>query len=310
MTRATARQWLGATRPRTLPAAVAPVAVGSALATHLLPPQPGWQARHSLAAALALGVALALQIGVNFANDYSDGVRGTDAQRVGPQRLVGSGAVTPATMRTAAGGVFAAATLAGLGLVAVTGTWPLLLVGATCLPAAWCYTGGPRPYGYAGWGEVVTFVYFGLVATIGTTYALTCGLPDAGWHGWGVALLAGSGCGAWACALLVVNNLRDLPRDARVGKRTLAVRLGERATRWLYVGLVTGAFVCSAWLAVVLTGWAGLALGGLPLAALPVRQVVGGAREVELLPTLALTGRAQLAWALLLAGGLLVSSWR
>lgn len=302
----TALDWLAATRPRTLPAAVAAVAVGAALAFHL---QAGhWSGRNAAAAALALAVALALQVGVNFANDYSDGVRGTDATRVGPQRLVGAGLVTPAAMRTAALASFAGACVAGLGLVVLTGTPELLLIGATCVPAAWFYTGGKHPYGYAGWGEVVTFVYFGLVATAGTSYAVVGGFSTVEQPGraWLAALVAGGGCGAWACAMLLVNNLRDRPRDAQAGKHTLAVRLGDGPTRILYYGLIALAFLVPVVLAGLASGWVLMAWLAAPLAAVPLQQVRSGAVELELLPSLAATGRAQLVWALLLAFGLLL----
>ena len=170
---------------------------------------------------LALVVSLALQVGVNYANDYSDGIRGTDATRVGPLRLVGSGLASPGAVRAAAFACFAVAAVAGLGLVLLTGFWWLLAVGAACIVAAWFYTGGRHPYGYLGLGELFVFVFFGLVAVGGTVYVQLGRVPLAG-------LVAGVAIGALACALLVVNNLRDLANDARAGKRTLATRIGDR----------------------------------------------------------------------------------
>ena len=204
--------WEGA-RPRTLPAAVVPVAVGAACAG-AADGSAWWRVLP------ALVVSLALQVGVNYANDYSDGIRGTDEVRVGPLRLVGSGAAPPSRVKQAAFLAFGAAGAAGLLLAAVT-TWWLLVVGAAAIASAWLYTGGPRPYGYAGLGEVFVFVFFGLVATAGTGYVVADRLT-------GTMLVSGSAAGCFACALLVINNLRDIPGDTVAGKRTLAVRLGDR----------------------------------------------------------------------------------
>ena len=223
-----AAQWLQGARPRTLPAAVGPVAAGTGAAAAV-------DALDTGRALLALLVALALQIGVNYANDYSDGIRGTDTDRAGPLRLVGSGLATPGSVRAAALISFAVAAVAGLVLAALT-TWWLLTVGAAAIVAAWFYTGGPRPYGYRGLGEVSVFVFFGLVATVGTTYVQAERVTAT-------AVLMGVGCGALACAILVANNLRDLDGDRTAGKVTLAVRLGDRRTRWLYVGLMATAYV-------------------------------------------------------------------
>jgi 1,4-dihydroxy-2-naphthoate polyprenyltransferase len=286
---ATAAQWLAGARPRTLPAALAPVAVGTGAAAALGSARPA-------RAALALVVALALQVGVNYANDYSDGVRGTDANRVGPLRLTGSGVAAPGAVLRAAVSAFAVACVAGLALLALSGAWWLAAVGAVMLVAAWTYTGGPRPYGYRGLGEVSVFVFFGLVAVLGTTYT------QAGRVTWTV-VAAATGVGLLACALLVANNLRDIPTDARANKHTLAVRLGDRRTRHLYVLLVVGALVL---VAVIATWrpWALVALGSAVLAASPVRTVRSGVSGGALVPVLRDTGRLQLVYGLLLAGGL------
>ena len=217
-------RWLLGARPRTLPAAVVPVALGTAAAVGL-PHHVWWRA------GLALVVSLALQVGVNYANDYSDGVRGTDDVRVGPARLVGGGLAPAKAVKRAAFVAFGLAAVCGLVLAIVTSWW-LLAVGAAAILAGWFYTGGPKPYGYLGLGEVFVFVFFGLVATAGTTYVVAERLTAVAW-------LLGAAAGSLACALLVVNNLRDIPTDRKVGKRTLAVRLGDRSTRLFYVALLT-----------------------------------------------------------------------
>ena len=281
-------EWLAGARPRTLPAAIAPVLVGSGAAALAGSFRPG-------RAVLALVVALALQVGVNYANDYSDGVRGTDADRVGPLRLVGSGTASPSAVMWAALSCFGVAALAGLVLALLTTLW-LVALGAVMIAAAWGYTGGASPYGYRGLGEVSVFVFFGLVAVMGTTYVQ---LERLTWP----SLLGGVACGALACAILVANNLRDIPTDTGAGKRTLAVVLGDPRTRAFYGLLIAVAFVVAVVL-VAATPWALLALLAAPLAAAPVGIVRGGAGGRDLVPVLAGTGKLQLAYSALLAVGL------
>ncbi|MGY1602811.1 1,4-dihydroxy-2-naphthoate polyprenyltransferase [Geodermatophilus sp. SYSU D00815] len=288
---ATPAQWLAGARPRTLPAAVAPVLVGTGVAAAL----DGFRLVPAL---LALVVALALQVAVNYANDYSDGTRGTDADRVGPMRLVGSGAATPRQVLLAALLAFAVAAVAGLVLAALSSWW-LVAVGAVCILAAWTYTGGPLPYGYRALGEVFVFVFFGLVAVVGTTFVQTRSLD-------GLAFAAAVPVGLTIVAILVVNNLRDIEGDAAAGKRTLAVVVGDRATRLGYVGLLAATFVV-----VVLIGlarpWALIALLAVPLAVRPARTVLGGGRGPALIGALQGTGLVTLATGVLLGGGLAVT---
>ncbi len=284
----TAAQWLEGARPRTLPAALAPVLAGTGAAAEVDAFRPG-------RAALALVVALALQVGVNYANDYSDGVRGTDDERVGPLRLVGSGTAPAAAVKAAALTCFAVAGAAGLVLAALT-TWWVLLVGAVALAAAWGYTGGDKPYGYRGLGELSVFVFFGLVAVLGTTYVQAERLT---WP----AFAGGLGCGALACAILVTNNLRDIPTDTASGKRTLAVVLGDRRSRVLYPVLIALALLVPLLLA-PFAPFALLALGAAPLALGPVRSVRRGVGGRDLVAVLQGTGRLQLAYGVLLAAGL------
>jgi 1,4-dihydroxy-2-naphthoate octaprenyltransferase len=285
---ATAAQWLEGARPRTLPAAIAPVAAGTGAAA-LASGFVAWKA------ALALLVALALQVGVNYANDYSDGVRGTDADRVGPLRLVGSGAARPALVRNAALASFAVAGVAGL-VLALTTAWWLLLVGASCVVAAWFYTGGARPYGYRGLGEVSVFVFFGLVAVAGTTFVQAETVTA-------VSVLAGVGCGALACALLVANNLRDLETDRVAGKHTLAVRLGDRRTRWFYNVLEVTAFVALGAIGAIHPPALAVLVTALPAAG-TARAVLGGARGRDLVPVLKMTGSVLLLYGVLLGAAL------
>lgn len=249
-------------------------------------------------ALLALVVSLALQVAVNYANDYSDGIRGTDADRVGPMRLVGSGVARPGAVKRAAFLALGVAGVAGLVLAATTAWW-LVLVGLVCAVAAWFYTGGSKPYGYLGLGEVMVFVFFGLVAVVGTTYVQT-----ETWE-W-AALWAAVGVGALACAILVANNLRDIPTDTVAGKRTLAVQLGDGRTRVLYALLVVLAAAAVVAVAVV-TSWCALVgLGFLVLALPATRTVLSGATGPALIPVLQETGLAELLWAVLVAAALVV----
>jgi 1,4-dihydroxy-2-naphthoate octaprenyltransferase len=290
-------KWVAGARPRTLPAAVVPVVVGTAAAVGQAPSGIIWWR-----AAAALVVALAIQIGTNYANDYSDGVRGTDrpGTRTGPVRLVGSGLAAPATVKRAALLSFLVAAVAGLALAIAVDPW-LLAVGAASFAAGWFYTGGPKPYGYLGLGELFVFVFFGLVATVFSTYVQTESIS-------GLAVGAGAIMGFMATALLVANNLRDIRSDAATGKRTLAVRLGDRRTRGLYVALV----VCSFGSIVGVSlgadrPWGLLGLAALPIAVRPVRTVLAGAVGPALIPVLVDTGRVQLGAGLLFAAGLALS---
>jgi 1,4-dihydroxy-2-naphthoate octaprenyltransferase len=237
-------------------------------------------------------------VAVNYANDYSDGRRGTDADRVGPMRLVGSGAAAPRQVLVAACLAFAVAAVAGLGLAALSSWW-LVAVGAVCIAAAWTYTGGPLPYGYRALGEVFVFVFFGLVAVVGTTYVQTGTLP-------GLAFAVAVPVGLQIVAILVVNNLRDIDGDALVGKRTLAVLLGERATRLAFAGLLIGASAVVAAVAIQ-RPWAILALLGTPLAVPPARTVLTGGRGPALIGALQGTGLLTLVTGILLAAGLALS---
>jgi 1,4-dihydroxy-2-naphthoate octaprenyltransferase len=289
---ATPAQWIEGARPRTLPAAIAPVLVGSGAAA-FIDGFVWWKAL------LALGVALALQIGVNYANDYSDGIRGTDEHRVGPLRLVGSKVATARQVKLAAFVCFGVGAALGL-VLAATSAWWLLAVGAVAILAAWFYTGGRTPYGYRALGEVSVFLFFGLVAVLGTTYV------QAGRLHW-TAVAGAVGIGALACALLVANNLRDIPTDTATGKRTLAVVLGAPRSRRLYTGLVALAFVLAA-VSGLATPWALLALLALPLAVRAVRVVVGDAVGPALIPVLRDTGLTELVYAVGLTVGLVLGS--
>ena len=290
---AVAADWLSGARPRTLPAAISPVLAGTAVAVY----DGGavwWKAL------LALVVSVALQVGVNYANDYSDGIRGTDADRVGPMRLVGSGRATPAAVKRAAFTAFAVAAVAGLVLAASTAWW-LVAVGVLCVLAAWFYTGGSKPYGYLGLGEVMVFCFFGLVAVTGTAYVQT--------QTWRLPVLyAAVGIGAIACAILVANNLRDIPTDRISGKHTLAVRLGDERTRACYVLLLAMAAVALAGVALSTTWWALLALVYAVPAARGVRVVLSRAQGPGLIPVLQSTGVAELLYGLGLLVGLAIAA--
>ncbi|MFG1702294.1 1,4-dihydroxy-2-naphthoate polyprenyltransferase [Nonomuraea sp. M3C6] len=288
---ATPGQWIAGARPRTLPNAIVPVMVGTGVAIG----EGGfvwWRA------ILALFVALSLQIGVNYANDYSDGIRGTDDQRVGPMRLVGSRAATPRQVLIAALGCFALAAVLGLILVIVTRAWWVLLVGAAAIAAAWFYTGGKHPYGYRGLGELAVFVFFGVVPVVGTAYVQTESLS---WP----ALFASIPVGLLSCSMLVVNNLRDVGTDGQAGKRTLAVVLGAERTRTLYVACQVVPFVVALGM-VPVTPWAALVLLAAPLAIAPIRTVLGKAVGPALIAVLQQTGKLQLAYGLLFAVGLAI----
>ncbi len=284
----TAAQWFEGARPRTLPAAVAPVLVGTGAAAAV----DGFRPVRAL---LALVVALALQVGVNYANDYSDGIRGTDEVRVGPLRLVGQGLAAPRLVLRAALLCFGVACLAGLALALLTTLW-LVLIGAVALAAAWGYTGGKNPYGYRGFGEVSVFVFFGLVAVMGTTYVQ---LERLTW----LSLAGGVASGALACAILVTNNVRDIPTDTGSGKRTLAVRLGDARSRVLYTSLVVLPFGIALVVAFTHPGSL-LTLLAVPLAVPPLQRVRSGAVGRDLVAVLQATGKLQLAYGGLLAAGL------
>lgn len=280
--------WLVGARPRTLPASVVPVLVGTGVAV-------AYGSAIWWRAVLAGFVAVSLQVGVNYANDYSDGVRGTDARRVGPLRLVASGTASPRRVLAAALTAFFAAGVGGLALAAAAGWW-LVAVGAACVGAAWLYTGGPRPYGYAGLGELSVFVFFGLIATVGTAYVQTERLTS-------LEVLAALPVGLLAVALLAVNNLRDIPGDLIAGKRTLAVRLGHKGAAAFYVLCL---FVALALVvpAGVVRPWALIGLGALALAVKPARAVASGTSGGALVPVLGATGRLQLVFGILFAAGL------
>ncbi len=279
----TREQWIAGARPKTLPAAIAPVLVGTAFA--------GYNAS-LFNTFLALVVALGLQIGVNYANDYSDGIKGTDDNRVGPMRLVGSGAATPEAVKKAAFISFGIAALAGI-YISANSSWLLLIVGALALLAAWTYTGGPKPYGYMALGEISVFIFFGVVATVGTYFIHVDSVSRE-------VVLVSFAMGAIACAILVLNNLRDLEKDAAVNKRTLAVVMGDQSTRDLYKWLMFFAMV----IAVALSFFSFyylLGLIALPLAAKSVRAVSKGASGPALIQLLANTGRIQIIYAVALS---------
>ena len=284
------RDWLAGTRPRTLPAAVVPVLIGTGVAF-------GYGRFSAWRALLALIVALALQIGVNYANDYSDGIRGSDEARVGPARLVAAGLAPPRQVLAAAFGCFFVACVAGL-VLAIFTSWWLILVGAAAVGAAWFYTGGSHPYGYRGLGEVAVFAFFGLAAVAGTAYVQMSALS---WLG----LIAAVPAGLLSCALLMINNLRDIGTDADVGKRTLAVRLGDLHSRTVYLTCLLAPFA----VALAITParpLAALTLATLPLTFGPIRVVRSGAAGPALIRALGQTGRLQLAFGAALTIGLAI----
>lgn len=285
--------WVSGARPRTLPAAVVPVMIGAAVASRESPHAQMF----AVNSVLALIVSLALQVAVNYANDYSDGVRGTDAQRRGPQRLVASGAASARAVKRAAFAAFAVAGVAGLVLASRT-TWWLVALGAVCMVAGWTYTGGPRPYGYAGFGELFVFVFFGLVATVGTAYVSIERVSRLG-------LASGALAGFLAMALLVVNNVRDIDTDRAAGKRTLAVRLGDSRARGLYVGCFAGAGLTMV-VAALDEPLALIGLVGLLVAAPAVSTVRRATTSAELIAALGMTARVQLVVGALFALGLVI----
>jgi 1,4-dihydroxy-2-naphthoate octaprenyltransferase len=278
--------WVDGARPRTLPAAIAPVLVATALAGDSFNP---------LTALLALIVSLALQIGVNYANDYSDGIRGTDNDRVGPLRITAGGLATAAQVRNAAFISFAVAACAGLALAFATSWW-LIAVGAVCIAAAWGYTGGKNPYGYIGLGELFVFIFFGLVATVGSFYVQTEEIT-------GQSILAGVIVGSLACAILVINNVRDRAKDEVVGKRTLAVRLGDKNSRILYSALVIAPYLLTAGFA---TPWTLLTLLTLPMTISILKALWSGIQGVDLIALLGKTGKLQMFFSLALSLALII----
>jgi 1,4-dihydroxy-2-naphthoate octaprenyltransferase len=293
------KDWIAGARPRTLPAALVPVLVGTAAAAGMNGDTNALKGLFIWRFVAALVVSLALQVGVNYANDYSDGIRGTDADRVGPMRLTGSGRKSPGSVKRAAFLSFGVAAVAGLGLAAATSWW-LIAVGLVAIAAAWFYTGGPRPYGYAGLGEVFVFVFFGVVATTGSAFVQIERVTP-------LTLLVSIPVGLFATALLVVNNLRDIPGDTESGKRTLAVRLGDKRTRIFYIVLVVLPFFTVPFLCGLSQRPAGaFSMFAVLLARKPVQRVIEGARGPALIPVLGATGKVQLAFGVLISVGLFI----
>lgn len=284
--RPTPAQWMAGARPRTWANAFAPVIAGSGVAAH----HDGFVWWKAL---LALVVAWALIIGVNYANDYSDGIKGTDEDRTGPLRLTGSGLARPAHVKRAAFLSFGVAGVAGL-VLSLTSAWWLVLIGVLCVLGAWFYTGGSRPYGYMGLGEVAVFIFFGLVAVLGTEFTQTGSVSWAG-------LAAAVGVGAISAGVNLANNIRDIPTDADAGKITLAVRLGDAGARRLYMILVSMPFLMSVVLAWVATPFALVGLLVAPLVITGARPVLRGAVGRELIPVIGATGRAMAVWAVVTA---------
>ena len=287
--------WINGARPRTLPAAIAPVLVGAACARANV--SSATSSVDWLNILYAMIVSLSLQIAVNYANDYSDGVRGTDRQRVGPMRLVGSGSKSAKAVKLAAFKAFGVAALFGFVLAATTSWW-LLLVGVACFAAGWFYTGGSKPYGYYGFGELFVFIFFGVVATTGTTFVAIETISS-------VSLIASIAVGCLACALLVINNLRDIPGDTESGKKTLAVRIGDLRTRQFFYFLL---FVAAVAIVILSLNRLSSLLGlfGL-ISALPaIRKIQRGASGKDLIPVLGITGRTQMLTAILLSIGIVI----
>ncbi len=285
------KKWLQGARPRTLPAAIAPVLVGTSL-HHSHGHSINW-----VNALLALSVSLLLQIAVNYANDYSDGVRGTDEVRVGPVRLVASGLATATSVKKAAYLTFTLAAVLGVTLALRTSLW-LIAVGAVAILAAWTYTGGSKPYGYQGFGEISVFVFFGLVATMGSYFAQS---QELTWESFLVAIPVG----ALSCALLAINNLRDLPKDALVGKLTLAVRLGESKARYFFISLLVIAHL-TVLLAVVISPWVLVSIFLIPVTIQISQRILAGAEGKALIPLLGNTARLQLLLSTTLAVALFI----
>ncbi len=295
---ATLAHWLEGARPRTWPNAFAPVLVGSA-AAGLAGGFVWWQAL------LALVVAWSFIVGVNYANDYSDGIRGTDDDRVGPLRLVGSGLARPATVKRVAFGFLGLGGVAGLVLSATSAPW-LILVGLLCILAAWFYTGGKTPYGYRGLGEVAVFVFFGLVAVLGTqfTQLQSSGMGTITWYG----VVAAIAVGSFSCAVNLTNNLRDIPSDTASGKITLAVRIGDSNTRGLHALLELFVPLVATLALIPATPWALLGLLAMPLAWKANGPVRARATGADLIPALGKAGMAMLAWSVLVSCGFLIAS--
>lgn len=285
------RLWIEGARLRTLPLAIAPVAIGAGAADAM-------QRFDLLLSALALGVALFLQIGVNFANDYSDGIRGTDDKRVGPLRLTGSKSVKPESVRTVAIVFFILAAASGFEIVVLTGQWWLSAVGLLSIVAAWFYTGGKNPYGYAGFGEIAVFIFFGLVATIGTAY-IQIGFVDLN------SVLGGIAAGSFAAAVLMVNNIRDIETDKSSSKKTLAVRMGAKWAKRLFIFMIWFPFVILFYFTLLYPA-SFLAYAALFLVAPATLIVLTAKTAKELILVLKLTSFAALTYALLLTLGLTI----
>ena len=285
------RLWIEGARLRTLPLAIAPVAIGAGAADAM-------QRFDLLLSALALGVALFLQIGVNFANDYSDGIRGTDDKRLGPLRLTGSKSVKPESVKTAAMVFFILAAASGFEIVVITGQWWLIAVGLLSIVAAWFYTGGKNPYGYAGFGEIAVFVFFGLVATIGTAY-VQIGFVEIN------SVLGGIAAGSFAAAVLMVNNIRDIETDKISSKKTLAVRMGAKWAKRLFILMIWFPFVILFYFTLLYPA-SFLAYAAIFLVAPATLIVLTAKTAKELILVLKLTSFAALAYALLLTLGLTI----